>query len=73
MILEAFGKSEISGYISAAIAGGLGTAILLRCDWTRKPNGKLRFWPFFFGLFFIVSVTQTVASEFAQFAKHFHF
>jgi hypothetical protein len=69
-MLEAFGKSEIPGYIATGITGGLGSAILLRCDWTRKPDGKVRFWPVFFGLFFIFSVTHAVASEFA---RRFHF
>ena len=70
MMLEIFGEHEIPGYVAAAVAGGLGGAILLRCDWTRKTDGKLRFWQFFFGLFFIVSVTNAVVSECA---KHFHF
>jgi hypothetical protein len=73
MLLEIFGTSEISEYIATGITGGLGAAILLRFDWTRKSDGKLRFWPVFFGLFFIFSVTHAVISEFAQVAKHFYF
>jgi hypothetical protein len=78
MMLEAFGKSEISGYIATGITGGLGAAILLRFDWTRKPDGKLRFWPVFFGLFFIFSIARPLIfsvthAAVSECARHFHF
>jgi hypothetical protein len=69
-MIEVLEKNEMPGYIAAALTGIVGSTILLRCDWTRKPNGKLRFWPFFFGLFFISSAARAVVSEVT---RRFHF